>query len=308
MYTTNFINLFVFREKKDRKMIKELVTISALIVASFTDVKTREVPDWLSYALISTGFAINILYSIIFSDINFIISSVAGFLVFLGLGYAMFYAGQWGGGDSKVVMGLGSLVGLNVSNIINFNITNLPFLIIFWINLLVVSVVYAFIWSLLLAIKNKKRFLKLFIHELKRFLWVRISLLTFLFISFITLLLISDPLLKILILVTTTSIVILFYLTLFMKVVEKSCMLKLLSPEKLTEGDWIAKEIRIDGKYVCGPKDLGISKKQIKTLLSLKKKKKISKVLVKEGVPFVPSFLIAYLVSLFLGSWFLVFF
>lgn len=288
-------------------MIKELVTLSALAVASFTDIKTREVPDWLSYALIFTGFGINILYSITFSNINFIINSIIGFLVFLGLGYLMFYAGQWGGGDSKVVMGLGALFGLNVFSLRNFSIGNLPFLVIFWINLLLVSVFYAFFWGLGLALKNKRKFLKQFKQELKRFFWVRALLLVLLFIILISLLFISDILLKILILTMIISLVVLFYLTIFMKAIEKSCMLKLVGPEKLTEGDWIAKEVKIDGKYICGPKDLGISKKQIRRLLALKKKKKISKVLMKEGIPFVPSFLIAYIISLFWGAWFLVF-
>lgn len=288
-------------------MIKELITLSALTIASFTDIKTREVPDWLSYALIFTGFGVNLLYSIIFSNINFIINSIAGFLVFLGLGYLMFYAGQWGGGDSKVIMGLGSLLGLNVSILRNLSINNLPFLVIFWINLLLISVIYAFFFGLGLAIKNKRKFLKQFKKEMKRFFWIRVLLLTLLFIIFIFLLFILNILLKILILTMIISIIILFYLTLFMRAVEKSCMLKMVSPEKLTEGDWIAKEINIDGKYICGPKDLGISKKQIKKLLALKKKKKISKVLIKEGIPFVPSFLIAYIISLFFGAWFLVF-
>ncbi len=285
-------------------MLKEFITFSALAVASFTDIKTREVPDWLSYGLIFTGFGVNILYSIIFSNVNFIINSVVGFLIFLGLGCAMFYAGQWGGGDSKVIMGLGALLGLNVFGL---SISNLPFLVIFWINLLFVSVFYASLWSFVLALRNRKVFLKSFKEELRRFFWLRILIFVLTFIFIIFLLITLDTLIKIFVLVTITLIVLLFYLTIFMKAVEKSCMLKLVNPEKLTEGDWIAKDVKIDGKYVCGPKDLGITKKQIRTLLALKKKNKIKKILIKEGIPFVPSFLIAYLVTLFLGAWFLVF-
>jgi len=285
-------------------MIKELLTFSVLAVASFTDIKTREVPDWLSYGLIFTGFGVNILYSIISSNINFIINSAAGFLIFLGLGYIMFYAGQWGGGDSKVIMGLGALLGLDVFNL---TISKLPFIVIFWINLLFVSVFYASLWSLVLALRNRKVFLNSFKEELKRFFWLRILIFVLTFIFIIFLLITLDTLIKIFVLVTITLIVLLFYLTIFMKAVEKSCMLKLVNPEKLTEGDWIAKDVKVDGKYICGPKDLGITKKQIATLLALKKNNKIKKILIKEGIPFVPSFLIAYLVTLFLGAWFLMF-
>lgn len=285
-------------------MIRELIALLVLAIASFTDIKTREVPDWLSYGLIATGFAVNVLYSIIFSDINFIINSVIGFLIFLGFGYLMFYTGQWGGGDSKVVMGLGALFGLNI---FGFRIHSLPFMAVFWINLLLVSVFYAFLWSLVIAIRNRKKFLKAFKEQRRRFFWLRALALISIVIVFIVLFFVPDPILRIMMSIIIISFIVLFYLSLFMKAVEKSCMIKLVPPEKLTEGDWIAKEVKVDGKYICGPKDLGITKKQIKKLLLLKKKKKINKILLKEGIPFVPSFLIAYLVSLFFGSWFLAF-
>ncbi|GIU69536.1 MAG: hypothetical protein KatS3mg002_0772 [Candidatus Woesearchaeota archaeon] len=47
-------------------------------------------------------------------------------------------------------------------------------------------------------------------------------------------------------------------------------------------------------KYITGPKDLGISKEQIELL----KKSKIKKVLVKEGIPFIPAFLIAFILTM----------
>ena len=92
-----------------------------------------------------------------------------------------------------------------------------------------------------------------------------------------------------------------YYLVLFMKVLEKTCLVKELPVSKLTEGDWIFKEVKVKGKKVCGPKDLGISVQQI----ALLKKLKVKKVWVKEGIPFVPSFFIAYILTLWKASWFL---
>ncbi|MBI2142083.1 hypothetical protein HYU15_01165 [Candidatus Woesearchaeota archaeon] len=79
-------------------------------------------------------------------------------------------------------------------------------------------------------------------------------------------------------------------------------MLKYVGPEKLTEGDWIAKDVYVNRKYVCGPKDLGIEKSQIRKLMKYKLQGKIRKVLIKEGIPFVPSFLIAFLLSVKFGN------
>jgi len=78
-------------------------------------------------------------------------------------------------------------------------------------------------------------------------------------------------------------------------------MLKKVDVGKLTEGDWIVKDVKVDGKRICGPKDLGISKKQIRQLLRFRARGKIRKVLIKEGMPFVPSFLMGFIVTLFFG-------
>ena len=60
--------------------------------------------------------------------------------------------------------------------------------------------------------------------------------------------------------------------------------------------------MKIDGKYICGPKDLGVSLDAIKRLRSLQKKKKLDKVKVKIGIPFVPAFLLAFVFTVFFGN------
>ncbi|HIH46870.1 TPA: hypothetical protein HA297_01090 [Candidatus Woesearchaeota archaeon] len=92
--------------------------------------------------------------------------------------------------------------------------------------------------------------------------------------------------------------ILLYWVLLLTKAVEKIAMLKHIAPERLTPGDWIAEDVIVKGKRICGPKDLGIDEQQIKTLLKLKQKKLIHTVLIKEGIPFVPSFLLAFIVTL----------
>ena len=79
-------------------------------------------------------------------------------------------------------------------------------------------------------------------------------------------------------------------------------MLKYVKPQQLTEGDWIAKDININGKYLTGPKDLGIEKRKIRKLIELYKRGKVKKILIKEGIPFVPSFFVAYVITLLYGN------
>ena len=89
-----------------------VVTITALAAASFTDIKKREVPDWLNYGLVVFGLGTNLLLSVAFWTWTYIAYSVFGMLALFAIAYFMFYAGQWGGGDSKMLIGLGSVFGL----------------------------------------------------------------------------------------------------------------------------------------------------------------------------------------------------
>ncbi|MEK6984568.1 MAG: A24 family peptidase [Nanoarchaeota archaeon] len=278
--------------------IAYVLSFIALFIGSITDLKTREVPDWVNYGLIISGVMLNLLFSFIFSNPSFIVSSVIGLSIFFGIAYIMFYSGQWGGGDSKILMGLGAMIGVNPS------LVKSQFLFGFFINALFVGAAYGLLWSFFLVFKNRQKFMREFnkilirknIVKLKRFILIALILLLPL-IFFIKLNHIKMLGLSLAFLILTT-----FYLWIFVKAVEKSCMHKLVEPSKLTEGDWIVNDVIVGRKYICGPKDLGISKRQIRNLIEYYKEGKVNRILVKEGVPFVPSFLIAFIVTLVFGN------
>jgi len=284
-------------------LILTSIALIALIIATITDLKTREVPDWLSYGLISVGLGLNLIFSLIYQNYNIIINSLLGFAFFLIVALIMFYTGQWGGGDSKVLMGLGALIGFNTKFVES------PFLVSLLINILLVGAVYGLLWSFTLVLKNLKNFLKEFkkashsSKAIKSRTYVIFSVILILILAFFN----KGTALGFLLLALAVIILITFYLWIFVKAVEKTCMIKSITPDKLTEGDWIVKNIKYKGKYICGPKDLGIEKKQIMVLKKLYKQNKIKNILIKEGIPFVPSFLIAYIITLFFGNLFFLF-
>ena len=274
------------------------IAFIALLAGSYTDFKTREVPDWANFGLIAAGFGINLLFSVIYWKFSFIVNSIIGFSIFFIIAYLMFRFGQWGGGDSKMLMGLGALVG------IGFFSGEFPFLASFLINALVIGALYGILWSFFLVAKNREKFIKSFRklnNGKKTVLAKRIVLALVLVLVFIALL-VPEKFVRLISLYLALITALTFYLWLAVKAVENSCMLKFVKPQQLTEGDWIAKEIKADGKYIAGPKDLGIEKKQIKKLIGLYKKRKVRKILIKEGIPFVPSFFIAYVITLIFGN------
>lgn len=277
-----------------------------LFIGSLTDLKTREVPDWLNYALIISGAALNLLFSVIYSTPYFITNSMIGLGAFLCIAYAMFYTGQWGGGDSKMLIGLGAMIGISPS-------FKPQFLLLFFVNVLFVGAIYGLMWSVFLAFKNKQKFYMEFagvllekkVVNVKKLMPIAIVLLFILlflanFISakkFFSIRVFLAMCLSLAFLLITT-----FYLWVFAKSIEKSCMHKLVEPGKLTEGDWIVNDVYAGKQYICGPKDLGIGKSQIKKLIQFYKQGKVNKILIKEGIPFVPSFLIAFVITLVFGN------
>ena len=399
------------------------IAFLGMLVGSFTDIKTREVPDWINYSLIFMGLGLRLIFSVAFWNYNFIVEGLIGFALFAGLAFLMFYAGQWGGGDAKMLMGLGALIG--------FNLKLDHFLLWFLINLAIAGGVYGLLWSISLSIVKWKSFSKEFkkTFKTKNAVIVRRVALTVSALLLIPVFLIEDFWIKvaffIVLFMTSTT----HYLWVFVKAVENSTMFKLVSPEKLTEGDWIADEILTNrkmflakgkvskkglrkinnynqklykkvrifrkylllslpqnclitklklkdkirddvtffglnihqntvltkndlikieekerannlseikvinrilffefnlclrpnelkeghvllnniekGYYITGPKDLGIEKHQIKKLIELKKQKKADKIMIKEGIPFVPSFLLGFIVTVIWGNLFL---
>jgi Flp pilus assembly protein protease CpaA len=273
-------------------LVLVIISLIALIVASVIDLKTREVPDWLNYSLIFAGLGIRLIYSIVEWEISFFLYGFLGFAIMFVLAYLMYYTGQWGGGDSKMMMGLGAMIGFDLS----LRSTLLAFLIL----IIFAGSFYGFIYSIIIAIRNKSKFIPRFNelkekhHNIRRIIISICALL--IIISFF-----MDVYLRIVFLGFAFIILLTFYMFMFYKAVESVCMIKKVEPEELTEGDWIVDDIMVNKKRICGPKDLGISKEQIAKLINLKKNKKVNKILIKEGIPFVPSFLLAYLIILFLN-------
>ncbi len=277
-----------------------IIALIAVIIGSYTDIKTLEVPDWLNYSLIAIGLGGNLIYSIATSDFSYILRSLLGLAVSIGIGMLMFYTGQWGGGDSKILFGLGALLG------IDYNPFLLGFYLKFVINMLFAGALYGLAWIVFMAIKNRREISKKMKKAFKEKKATKIRLYAGI-IAIIGLIIIYalpnlGPKMRILFSVFIIILYFMNYLFIFVKIVEEVSMIKLIEPQKLTEGDWIVNEIKIKGKYITGPKDLGISKEKIIELIKLKKQGKITKVKVKYGIPFVPSFLIALLYTIITNS------
>lgn len=268
-------------------MVWELVVFIGLFIGSVTDLVRREVPDMLNYSLIATGALLafyNAYYYISFSPI---ISSALGFGIAFLISMILFKTGQWGGGDAKMLWGIGTLAGFNMSE------WPFPFLFKFLIYSMLAGAVYGLLFMVYLAIKNRTEFKEEFIRR-KNSKTFKILRRSYLFLSLISLLIIVvlNPAFEIVMAFILIIFLVVFsmYLYLFMKSVESKCFAKEVLVKNLVPGDWITSKPIINGKaFEC--EKIGVTEEQIKYL----KKNNIKTVKTTEGIPFVPAFLIAFL-------------
>ena len=257
------------------------IILVVLVIASYTDLRTKEVPDWLSYGFIVAALGIRGIYS--FQEgWQIFVSGLLGFAVFYLLALLFYYTHQWGGGDSKLLMGMGAALGIAYP-FSEISFTPLWFLLM----LLFSGAVYGMVWLGVLAVKRRN----CLFPELRSLLGDHKKL--HLGVGFSSILFLGAGFLVHYLLLIVTMLAVLYYLLLFLVAVQSCCFVSERDTKTLTEGDWLAEEVIVHGKKVLAKKTL--SNSDIERLHH----HKISSVLVKEGIPFVPSFLLAYLTLLF---------
>ncbi len=271
-----------------------IIAFLILLATSYNDLKYREIPDWISFAGIFMGLIIRFMYSLNDQNWSYLMHGLLGIAALGVFGTIMFYMGQWGGGDAKIFMALGSLMGFKFSFQDNY-------IIYFIINLVIASFIYTVSWLLVLFAKNIESVKKehKIISEQKWFLVSRNTSIVLLFIAVASMfVLATPPQIKFIAFAILAFPAVLVYTYAFVKAVETASFHKYVVPDELTEGDWIMGEVKIEGEIICSEKDLGISKEQIAKLCELHKNGKIKNVLMKTGIPFVPSFLIAFIFTI----------
>ncbi len=94
---------------RDKQMFSTLALITAglLTIATICDLRTREIPDWISIG-IATVAVVGSLVGWLELEIALV---VAGGIVGHVIGYGLFRFAKLGGGDAKLIAALGMLLG-----------------------------------------------------------------------------------------------------------------------------------------------------------------------------------------------------
>src|SRR3989339_635282 len=245
-----------------------------LVFASVQDVRKREIANWLNFSLIGIGLAFKLIIGLQ-GNWNMFIYGLAGFAVFYVLALMVYYLGAVGGGDAKLLMGIGAI--LPSGSLIEIIYSGLLFIGIF----LIVGAVYSLVYSTFVAISNGIRFRAGFNH-----VFGRIWKMYYFIIPLVVLVILFDVGIQFVLLGALLILLPLLYA--YTKAVD-SCMIKLVSWNELQEGDWIVGDMMI-GKRLIRSRANGLTADEVKLLKKMKRK-----VFVKYGVPFAPVFLISFL-------------
>jgi len=239
-----------------------------LSILSIIDLRTKETPYFLSFSLILSGFLSVIIY--IMSDLNLnnllehILILLINIVLSFFISYFKYKFGLWGGGDFLVFIG----ISLYITILFPFLLSPIVFLIFIYLS----TVFYNTFYLMVLYLKN--RFFSK--YELVFFIIIFVSMLT------------KKILMSILVFLTWTILV--------LHKINILYFIRKIPINKLREEDWLAYDIYKNNDIILKVNEVreGINREHIKFL----KKKDVSFVYIKEGIPYLPTFLLAFILML----------
>tara|TARA_Y100000310_G_C20611998_1_gene778497 strand:- start:429 stop:1265 length:837 start_codon:yes stop_codon:yes gene_type:complete len=249
--------------------------------ASIQDLRKRIVSNWISFSLIVFALGFRFFYSLFEADgFVFFYQGLIGLGIFFVIGNIFYYGRLFAGGDAKLMIALGTVLPLS-----NVFLTNVKLFILFFFVFLFVGGFYGVFYSVFLIFS--KRNFKQYNNEAKKIFnslgklkfFPVIFGIIFILLGFFELIFVYFGIL----------IFILLPLYIYAKVVDEVCLVKNVKTSKLEEGDWITKDLKINSKLIKKSWE-GLSKSQIKEI-----RKKYDSIKIREGIPFIPVFLISFL-------------
>ncbi len=262
-----------------------------IIFATLQDIKTREVANWLNFSLIIFALGFRIFYSLFGTDSQsfaFFYQGLIGLGIFYAIGNIFYYGRVFGGGDAKLMIALGAVLPLHETFTDNIKIY-----IIFFLIFLLAGSLYGVTYSLKLSFgRNYKKFKK----ELYKQISINKNFVTAL--SLIGIVLFFTGIVKSEIFVYIGLLVFAIpYSYVYAKAVDEVCMIKKIRASQLREGDWLYKDFKKGRCFIKADWE-GLTKEQIRKINKVLGKNKFIKI--KEGIPFVPVFLISFILLFFL--------
>lgn len=254
-----------------------------IVIATIQDLKRREVDNWLNLLLIFSSVSF-VVFGSIFSGEYYKIFQL---MFMIGVMFVMvnicYYGRIFAGGDAKLLF---AMTALFLGNTLFESLTNLGIFLFF---LMLAGSIYGLIYSSVIYFRDFKKINK----KIKKGVLKGIKYSLFFGSVFLILGFYNDYFFL--------FSAIFFFLPLvysFAKGLEEVSMTRFVSGKKLREGDWLAEDVKVRRRVINAGWD-GLSKEDILLMKNLKR------VRIKEGIPFVPAFFIAFVAYSLFKNFFL---
>lgn len=262
-------------------MIWELIFISTLIylvMGSINDIKYRFVHDYMTYSFGLLFLLLRIMLAFESNNISLLINSFYFFIPALIIGVVLYKLGWWGGGDAKMIIALTLAIPFAPGD------SQIPYFGNFLMNSLVGGLIFGILYSFILVIRKWRDANKV-LKPLDLIITVALFITSIILFYY-------DILFKL-------FGVILFFLPISYIIRKLENVIQIIDKKVsvLEPGDWIISDIKV-GRHLVVKKPTGLSKEDIKIL----QKSKLKLIKIRDGIPFVPSFLIGLIFTQIYGN------
>jgi len=278
------------------------VTAAILFAASLVDLKTGEIPEPLSMGLIALILLVALGHTILVWNFTYLGMTVLWGVVALAIAYLLFWLGQWGGGDVKILAGVGCFLGYMeaagytwpLGTFINYP---LPPLVTYLIDMAVTSTPYVIAYTIILGVLRPTAFVeygrrlreKTFIIAFALSLMPALAAFYFgLYVLLIVYLLVPVFLLA----------------SVYMKTVEEHLLTKTIPVTQLKDWDILSKDLVVGGRRVATRRNIeGVTPEQVAEIKELAKDGRIPKKIdIRWGIKYAPILFISLLLTVYVGN------
>lgn len=271
-------------------------------VAAVMDLRTTEVPDYVSYAIAGVGLVAHAGTAAMTGDITPVIMSVGVGAGMFALGWLLYIIGAWGGADAFVMGATGFALPVLPDVFAPMFVAPWPFALTLLLNILMVGSVYVIIFAIVMGFLRGAP--QLLVVELREH-WKRLGAIIagavvlgagaayYISTAGGMPLQRSVPLLGAYVLALVGLLILYRYL----KIVEDEVMVFEKDAGSVEEGDVLAEDIVTDEGELEADRIVGLEEDQLQIVRASE-----GPVLVKTGVRFIPTFPIAAALSLVVGD------
>ena len=268
-------------------------------VAAWWDLRTTEVPDYVSVITAAAGLIFHASMWMISGDPFYVLSSLAVGTAFFALGWVFFLTGVWGGADALVMGAVGYALPYLPEVFSPAYVAEWPFAFTLLFNIFIVGTVYTLGFAVFQGLKSEK-VMSEFLEDMKDY-WKRILSILVLYSGALVTVShlygsgVSEGLYYIQL--TAPLLVGMLMVYRYLRIVEDHGMRAEIPVGELSEGDVLAEDVETEDGTVDSGKIVGLTDEQVERI-----RKSSETVCVKYGVMFVPAFPVAILLSVTLGD------